>query len=196
MSGKKPACTCSSSIWSARPSQTAGTYRNSKRHFRPAARRRWRPRWAPGAWRPQRAAAAPPERPAARGSAVWTSVSAWARGAPQGYPGVTASGRATWEGWGGANHISQGRQPHDELILQDTKRARRNHSGLLPGGGCRLFRAHALLRRRVSEAKGGHGRCIRYKHNRKSEDRFVTKPNVYSKKRFKELLLCFLPREI
>jgi len=28
--------------------------------------------------RPQRAAAAPPERPAARWSAVWTSVSAWA----------------------------------------------------------------------------------------------------------------------
>jgi hypothetical protein len=32
---------------------------------------------------PQRAAAAPPERPAARCSAVWTSRSAWARVAPQ-----------------------------------------------------------------------------------------------------------------
>ena len=43
---------------------------------------------------PQRAAAAPPERPAARGSAVWTSGSAWVRGAPQRCPGVQAAGRA------------------------------------------------------------------------------------------------------
>jgi NAD(P)-dependent dehydrogenase (short-subunit alcohol dehydrogenase family) len=37
---------------------------------------------------------------AARPRAVWPSVSGWGRGAPQGCPGATASGRATWEGWG------------------------------------------------------------------------------------------------
>ena len=48
----------------------------------------------------QRAAATPPERPAARRSAVlldfgwcWTGVSGWGRGAPQGGPGGTAPGR-------------------------------------------------------------------------------------------------------
>ena len=29
----------------------------------------------------------------------WTGVSGWGRVAPQGCPGGTASGRATWEGW-------------------------------------------------------------------------------------------------
>jgi len=52
-------------------------------------------------WRPQGAAAAPPERPTARWSAAerdwpwcWTGVSGWGRVAPQGGPGVKASGRA------------------------------------------------------------------------------------------------------
>ena len=35
----------------------------------------------------------PPEQPAARWSAVWIHVSAWARVAPQGTPEATASGR-------------------------------------------------------------------------------------------------------
>ena len=55
------------------------------------------PRWPPRSRllpRPQGAAAAPPERPTARRRAVWTRVSAWARGAPQRCPGGTASGRA------------------------------------------------------------------------------------------------------
>ena len=49
----------------------------------------------------------PSERLAARrcGGAAhlgwcWTGVSGWGRVAPQGCPGGTASGRATWEGWG------------------------------------------------------------------------------------------------
>ena len=47
---------------------------------------------------------------AVRGAAhfgwCWTGVSGWGRIAPQGCPGGTASGRATWEGWRGA--ISNG----------------------------------------------------------------------------------------
>ena len=31
----------------------------------------------------------------------WTGVSEWGRGAPQGCPGGTAAGRATWDGWRG-----------------------------------------------------------------------------------------------
>jgi hypothetical protein len=38
--------------------------------------------------------AAPPERPAARRSAAWTGRAGGGRGAPQGCPGVQASGRA------------------------------------------------------------------------------------------------------
>jgi hypothetical protein len=32
----------------------------------------------------------------------WTGVAGWVRVAPQGCPGVKASGRAVWKGWGGA----------------------------------------------------------------------------------------------
>ena len=58
----------------------SGTYRNSKRHFRPVARRRQRPRLAHGAC----GAPCAPRQSAGgarstAGSAVWTGATGWAR---------------------------------------------------------------------------------------------------------------------
>jgi len=36
----------------------------------------------------------------------WTGVSEWGRGAPQGCPGGTAAGRATWDGWRGGPGVA------------------------------------------------------------------------------------------
>lgn len=64
---------------------------------------------------------------AARSSAVrgaahfdwcWTGVSAWGRGAPQGCPGGTASGWATWEGWRGAIAHGIAHAQRDETPLR------------------------------------------------------------------------------
>ena len=97
-----------SGYWTTRPLGRIGR-RNGI--FAPPPRPRAPPAATPhpGLWRAaQRAAAALQERHRARRSTAlrgfgwcWTGASGWMRGAPQGCPGATASGRTTWEGWGG-----------------------------------------------------------------------------------------------
>ncbi len=72
---------------------------------------------------PQRAAAASPERPGARRCTAlrgfggyWTYASGWGGVAPQGCPGATASGRATWEGWGGEDVYQRGEFIHPPYL--------------------------------------------------------------------------------
>jgi hypothetical protein len=95
------------------PEAGSRTDRKNKRHFRattPAARPPAATLHRGPLRAAQRAAAASPERPRARRSTALRGA-AWLwlvldrrlrmdRGAPQGCSGATASGRATWEGWG------------------------------------------------------------------------------------------------
>ena len=75
----------------------------------------------------------PPERPAARRRAAqrdfgwcWAGVSGWGRGAPQGCPGVKASGRAVWKA--GGIDFKRGRCDHlggrDTLLTNGLRHGR------------------------------------------------------------------------
>jgi hypothetical protein len=99
--------------------------------------------------RPQRAAAAPPERPAARGSAVWTSGSAWARGAPQRCPGGQAAGRVV----GKADGQRDGKR--SEGGDTPSLRARRQRN---PARRRRLRQPHRTLRGAHGQGQAAAGR--------------------------------------
>ena len=66
----------------------------------------------------------PPERPAARGSTVWTSGSVWARGAPQRCPGGQAAGRAV----GNADGQREGKRSERGDTPSRRARRQRDHT--------------------------------------------------------------------